>query len=337
MKTLRPATLGLVAVAALALAGNAFATQQIAVSQASSSLTIKASQAQSDAQPAKITFYVPAGYTLNATQTAGTKIGTTTGHVFARDLNLTLPLEGDVVVDDPAKHTTDSCSPGSHTAVWILQLTIQGNTIALPVYVSPTSGAETSRGSAKLEVCLSPDDTPAGSPGRSPNGAHLIDATFTVNGVITPPVGAERWISLWTPYATGTGLPNAAGTVEARSFVGPGATTIASKVLNRKKKLLRISGKVTQSGIAVAGAKVTLQINNRNRFTARTQANGSYFFKLQSKARRKVTSFFRTKTTVAAREAGAAGCASPTVTGVPCVSATAGGFTATSKKIKVRL
>jgi hypothetical protein len=325
------------AAAALALAGNAFATQTIAVSQSSTSLTIKASQAQSDPQPAKITIYVPGGYQLNTSAAAGSKIGTTSGHVFARDLNVQLPLEGDVVVDDPAKHTTDTCSPGAHTAVWILQLTVAGNTINLPVYVSPTSGAETTRGAAKLEICLGPSDVPQGTPGRSPNGAQLLDATFTVNNTITPPAGATRWLSLWTPYAAGSPLPNAAGTVEARSYVGPGATTIAAKVLSKKRKLLRISGRVTQSGVAVASAKVTLKIGTRNRFTARTQSNGSYFFKLQSKIRRVVTTIFSTTATIGARDVTATGCGSPTVAGVPCVSATAGGFTAASKKIKVRL
>ena len=336
MKTLRLASVASGA-AALVLAGNAYATQTIAVSQSATSLTIKASQAQSDPQPAKVTIYVPGGYQLNTSAAAGAKIGTAAGHLHSRDLNVDLPLEGDVLVDDPAKHTADTCSPGTHSAVWLLQLTVSGNTISLPVYVSPTTGAETTRGAAKLELCLGPSDVPEGTPGRSPTGAQLLDATLTVNNTITPPAGATRWISLWTPYAAGSPLPNAAGTVEARSFVGPGAATIAAKILSKKNKLLLISGRVTQSGVAVSGAKVTLKIGTRNRFTARTQSNGSYFFKLQSRLRRVVTTIFSATATIGARDVTATGCASPTVTRVPCVSATAGGFTATSKKIKVKL
>src|SRR5207249_11398780 len=77
-RILGPASLAVAAVAALALAGNAFATQRVVVSQTPAALTIKASQDQSDEQPARITVYVPAGYTVNATQTPGTKVGTAT-------------------------------------------------------------------------------------------------------------------------------------------------------------------------------------------------------------------------------------------------------------------
>src|SRR5207244_6912747 len=112
-KALKPAALGVAAVGALALAGNALATQQLSVSQAGTSVTIKVSQADTDPQPAKITIWIPAGYTLNTTAAPGAKIGTTTGTVVARDVaDLHLPLTGDVLVDDPAKHVTDSCSPG---------------------------------------------------------------------------------------------------------------------------------------------------------------------------------------------------------------------------------
>ena len=43
---------------------------------------------------AKISIYVPTGYTINASAAPGTKIGTTTGTVFARDANIPLPLVG---------------------------------------------------------------------------------------------------------------------------------------------------------------------------------------------------------------------------------------------------
>src|SRR5947209_3120807 len=79
------------------------------------------------------------------------------------------------------------CSPGSNQAVWILQLSVAGQTINLPVYVNPTTAAEAGLGSAKLSVCLAPADTPVGSPGRSPFGAQLKSATFTVNNVFTAP------------------------------------------------------------------------------------------------------------------------------------------------------
>jgi hypothetical protein len=331
---LRPAALLLVSAAALAFAGNALATQRMAVSQSSSSLTIKLSQDQSDVQPAKITIYVPTGYQLSATQAAGTKIGTTTGQVFARDVNIPLPLSGDVIVADASKHTADSCSPGAHIAVWLLNLSVAGQTISLPVYVTATSAAEAALGPAKLEVCLGPADVPMGTPGRSPNGAQLLEATFTVQSTITPPAGASRWVSLWTPYTAGSPAPNPAGTVEARSFVGPGSITISAKVVSKKKRILRISGRVTQGGVAVAGAKVRLNVKGSK--TRTTSATGGYAAFFQKTTRKVTTAVFQATATAPARDITASGCASPTQPPIPCVSATAGPFTALSKKLTVR-
>ena len=145
MKTiLRLVTVTAVGVAALALAGNALATQRLSVTQSSTSLTIKVTQDATDQQPAKIQIYIPAGYTLNTSATPGTTIGSTTGVVIARDqAGIELPLSGPVLADDPAKYTTSPCSPGNNQAVWILQLSVAGQTINLPVYVNPTPAGPT--------------------------------------------------------------------------------------------------------------------------------------------------------------------------------------------------
>jgi hypothetical protein len=338
MKTiLRLVVASLASVAALAFAGNAFATQRLAVSQTATSLTVTLSQEQSDPQPAKITGYVPSTYQLHPTGAVDANIGTASGQIFARDLTLALPLEGNVFIADPAKHANDPCSPGAHLAVWNVHLTVAGQTIDQPVYISATTGAETALGAAKIETCFLPSDVPANFPGRSPNGVQLLSVTFTVNNQITPPSGSSRWTSLWTPYAAGTGVPNPAGTVEARSVVGPGAATITAKVTNRKKKVLRLTGRVTQGGIAVAGIKVRLFINSKARFAATTASNGGYVFRLRNTNRRVTTTFFQTVVVGAARDITATGCANPSMPNVKCVSATAGPFTARSKKLRVRL
>jgi hypothetical protein len=335
MKTIiRLVTVGAVGVAALAFAGNALATQRLSVTQSATSLTIKVTQDASDQQPAKISIYAPAGYTINTSATPGTKIGTATGVVTARDQGgIDLPLTGDVLVDDPAKYTKSPCSPGNNQAVWILQLSVAGQTINLPVYVNPTASVETGLGAAKLTVCLQPADTPQGSPNRSPFGAQLKNATFAVDNVFTPPTGAVRWESLWTPYAAGTGVPNAAGTVEARAFVGPGAITLAGRVTSKKKRAAQLNGKVTASGAGIAGASVSITLNGKARYKAKTSATGAYKLKIKLK---KGTSVFQAKTTVAERDVTTTGCTTPAVPPVPCVSATQGGFTATSKKVRLR-
>jgi hypothetical protein len=334
MKTiLRLAVLAFAGIATLAFAGNALATQKLSVNQSTTSLTIKVSQAQTDAQPAKISIYVPTGYAINASAAPGMKIGSTTGTVFSRDANIPLPLSGDVVVS--AASDAPTCDPVPHLAVWNLALSVAGQNITLPVHVDQLAGAEAALGAYKLVVCLAPDDVPVGTPGRSPNGARLLDATFTVDNVFTVPAGQSVWKTITTPWAWG--VPNAAGTVETRAFVANGTVTLAKKV-NAPRRLVKFTGKVTQSGTAVSGAKVTLLVNGKSAgFSARTNGSGSYSIVLK-KTGKKTTSTFQARTTVAERDITTTGCASPTP-GVPggCVSATASTFTAVSAKIRIRL
>ena len=336
MKTfLRLAVLAVSGTAALALAGNALATQKLSVRQTATSMTIKVSQAQTDPQPARISIYVPSGYSINASATAGSKIGTTTGTVFARDVNIPLPLSGDVVAVPPTTNAP-GCDPVPHIAVWNLALTVANNSINLPVHVDQVSGAEAAFGAYKLVVCLGPDDVPVGTPGRSPNGARLLDATFTVDNVFTNAPGDTVWKAFTTPYAAGIGKPNAAGTVETRALVSNGVVSLNAKVTNRGKRVVRASGKVTQSGAAVAGAQVSLLLNGKSRFQARTTAAGGYSMLLR-KSGKKTTTTFQARTTVAERDATTTGCASPSVPNVPCVNATSSGFTAVSRKVRIRI
>jgi len=337
MKTiLRLAVLTLVSTTALALAGNALATQKLSVKQSTTSLTIQVSQAQLDAQPARISIYVPTGYSINASAAPGSKIGSTTGTVFSRDANIPLPLSGDVIVAPPTTNAP-GCDPVPHIAVWNLALSVAGQNINLPVHVDQLAGAEAALGAYKLVVCLGPDDVPLNTPGRSPNGARLLDATFTVDNVFTVPAGLSVWKAITTPYAPGIGAPNAAATVETRAYVANGTVTLAKKV-NAPRRLVKFTGKVTQSGTTVSGAKVTLLVNGKSAgFSARTNASGSFSIVLK-KTGKKTTSTFQARTTVAERDITTTGCASPTP-GVPggCVNATASGFTAVSAKIKFRI
>src|SRR5690242_2641574 len=324
------------AVTALAFAGNALAVQKLSVSQSATSLTIKVTQAQTDQQPAKITVYVPTGYSINSSAAPGTTIGTTSGSVFARDANIPLPLSGNVVVVPPDTNAP-GCATGTHLAVWNLALSVAGQNINLPVHVDATAGAETALGAYKLVVCLAPADVPQGTPGRSPNGAQLLEANFTVNNVFQVPAAETVWKALTTPYSVGNGVPNVAGTVETRALVGTGSLSIGTRVTSKKKRTLRITGKLTQAGAAVAGQQVRLLLNGKaSRFTARTSPTGAYSVVLK-KTGKKSTTTFQARVTVAERDVTSTVCQSPSLPTFPCVSATASGFTTVSRKVRVRL
>jgi hypothetical protein len=205
------------------------------------------------------------------------------------------------------------------------------------VHVDATTGPESSIGAYKLVICLGPADVPQGTPRRSPNGAQLLSATFTTQtGIFTTPSNATVWKTMTTPYAAGTPAPNAAGTVETRSLVGPGALTLRARITNKRKKLVALSGRVTQAGLPVA-SRVRILVNNKARFSVTSKANGSYSIRLKNTSRRVATTVFQARVAVAARDITATGCASPTQPPVACVNATAGGFTGLSAKVRVRL
>jgi hypothetical protein len=335
-RVVKLAVLAGTAVTALAFAGNALATQKLSIAQSATSMTIKVTQAQSDPQPAKITIYVPTGYSINTSAAPGTTIGTTSGSVFARDANIPLPLSGNVVVVPPNTNAP-GCATGTHLAVWNLALSVAGQSINLPVHVDQTTGAETALGAYKMVVCLAPSDVPPGTPGRSPNGAQLLEANFTVNNIFQVPVTESVWKAITTPYAPLVGLPNVAGTVETRALVSSGTLTITAKVTNKKKRTLRVSGNLAQGGAGIAGSQVRLLLNGAaSKFTARTSASGNYSLVLKKTGKKSVTTF-QARSTAPERDATSTVCATPSLPGVPCVSGTASGFTAVSQKVRVKL
>jgi hypothetical protein len=352
------ATAATVALAALAYADDAFATQRLTVSQdqKSSALALTLSQAETDRQPAKIQIYVPSGYSLNANVTPGTTVGTASGDVIARDqADFDVPVKGDIVVDDPAKHTSDSCSPGTNLMVLVLQLTVAGQPYDVPVYVNQTTADEAALGATRAVVCLDPTDTPLGSPNRSPFGAQLKTLTMNLGNLFAPPTTTTRWSSLWTPYEAGTGVVTTTGTVEARAYVGPGKITLSRRILSKAKRTLLLTGRVSFAGLgtgttqceaSAAGSQcpvlVQLLLNGKRRFAPiQTSIDGAYRVTLRKKLNKKkypvVTAFFQTTTSVATRDMTSTGCAAPALPAVPCVSAVGSAFTAVSQKIKVRI
>jgi hypothetical protein len=332
---IRLVALASAATAALALAGNALATPKLSVRQTSTSLTLGLSRTQSDPVPAKTQVFVPTGYTLNTSQAPGAKIGTATGNLFAKDLNVSAPFTGDVVVA-PEDTNAEGCATGTHLAVWMLHVSVSGQTINLPMHVDPTTGENAAFGAYQIVVCFPPVDVPQGTPGRAPSGVQLLDASFTLTNVFTAPTAPTVWKALATPYATGSGELNETGTVEMRASVRPGLVTIRSRLLSRKTRTVRLSGTVTQAGAGIARASVNLLLDGKARFRAPTSPRGLYTIQLRKSGRRSTT-IFQARVTVAERDITSTGCQAPTRPGVRCVSATAAGFTALSRKIRIRL
>jgi hypothetical protein len=339
--------------AMLAFAGGAFAanTGTVAVWHTpmvlggSSSTTIHIALPQATDPIAAINIYVPTGYTLNLSQAPGTNIGSVDAAAFSHDNNLTLPLSGTVTTDAPANHAADSTAcarTATSAAVWILNLSVAGQTIALPLYVNQTAGPETALGAYKLSICLPPPDVPVGTPGRSANGAQVLDAKFTVNGIFTTPTtgGVLRWESLFTPYNPGKGTVNLAGTFETRSLVTlPVSLTLAA---THKKTAYTVKGKLSEGGIPTSAVGITILRGTSPSSLAKagsatTKADGA--FTSSGKVKPKKTTYFKATASVGQRDFTAQGCVNPlpaTVAPAGCVSATLPPLSATSAVVKVK-
>src|SRR2546425_610746 len=83
---------------------------------------------------------------------------------------------------------------GTHFAVWLLKLSVGGQTITVPIYVDPTTGTQTGLGAYRMLACFSAPDTPMGSPNHAPFGAQLLDANFTVDSAITLPASSGTYV-----------------------------------------------------------------------------------------------------------------------------------------------
>ena len=339
MKTLLVAT---AAALSLAFAGSALAayTPHLAITHTpltlagggSTDLTISFDQA--DDATAKVTIYVPQGYTGTLGVSPGTQLGTIDASIIAFAISPTqpLPLKGVIQADDPAKYLTNPCSPGMHEAVWLLRLQAAGTELAVPGYVDTvTAPAEAALGKFKLQFCLPSPYIPP-SAGGAMLGAKLVSATLHLPNVFALPAqnGSYGWTAVTTPYTVGTGTPNAAGTVQARAFVQlPAQLSLKAKV---KKKTATLSGALRLNRAGLADIKVSLLSgSSRTKLkaagSATTRAGGAFSFR---KTVRKTT-YFRAKVTVAIRAATCTG----GVPGIPCANATANAFTVQSAIIKV--
>ena len=340
MKTLLVAT---AAALSLAFAGSALAayTPHLAITHTPLTLAgggatdLTISFDQTDDATAKVTIYVPQGYTGTLGQAAGTQLGTIDASIIASAISPTqpLPLKGVITADDPAKYVANPCSPGTHEAVWLLRLQAAGTELAVPGYVDTvTAPTEAPLGKFKLQFCLPSPYIPQ-SAGGAQLGAKLVSATLHLSNLFALPTqnGSYGWTAVTTPYTVGTGTPNAAGTVQARAFVQlPAQLTLKAKV---KKKRATLSGALRLNNAGLAGVRVSLLAGSsrtklRAAGSATTRAGGAFSFR--KTVRR--TTYFRARATVATRSASCTG----GVPGIPCVSATANGFTVQSAIVRVR-
>lgn len=273
-KSLRLALLVCAGFAGLAFAGPALAKYDPSLTIEQSSYRLGAATTvdvfiaiSEDADPtAKLTIFSPVGYDANLTAAPGTKIGSVLAIVRAKALaNARLPLAGDVLVANPSDATiraaaTRCTGSATHTTVWVLNTTLQGQTVAIPVFVDRV-GALVSQ-----QVCLPSPDIPE-SAGGARFGAQLIAADFTISGVFrnagAPNQDGYEWAGIYTPYVAGTATANAAATVQWRTYVGLPSSLTLRKVKARRG--FRLVGQLRIAGLSPRGIRLWLYSGRRAR------------------------------------------------------------------------
>lgn len=353
---LRLLVVGCAATASLALAGNAFAkTPQLIVkgattTGASAATTVEVKEQKTDAAPLKISIYVPTGYVANIGQSVNTQIGTVDASLqaLAISADAIITATGTVTVGDatstPLRTSAAQCTGvATHAAIWLLNVTVAGQALTVPIYVDPTTGTEAAFSSSKLVLCLPNPYAEAQPPSsRAASGAKIIDAKLVLSaGVLTNPSspGSYVWRSVITPWTVNGATPNVVGTIETQGIV----SIPASFSLNAKVKLVRhkrhgrttvtnsvlLSGKLLENLRGVSGAKVSFFANGKSAGSARTKAGGAYS-RTAGLAKRTT---FSAKVSVPTRETS---CVTPLpVTSVPggCISATMAGYALTSSTV----
>ena len=352
---LRAAMVAAAALATLAFANAALAanTASLAVSHdpmvlaGSKTTKLHFSIPQSTDPIAAVNIYSGTGYGINTSQPAGTTIGTVDATALSRDNGLTLPLSGNIVTDDPAKHVSDStqCArvPNSR-AVWILNLSVAGQTLQLPAYVNDTAGPEQALGGYKITICLPPPDVPVGTPGRAFQGAQVLDAQMTLNGIFTTPTGGGliKWEALFTPYNPGKGTPNPAGTFEARAFVPLPIILGLHVAYKAKTNTWQLNGRLTEGGLALQPGQLVIIYKGTSSkslvkvATTKVKANGNW--STAGHLKPKKTSYFQISSSTAERDYTAQGCTNPLTSVAPggCVKATLSQWSARSAVLRLK-
>ena len=343
-KVIRLACVALASGAALALAGPAAAayTPRLVVTGtaqglgATGALTFALTTLPADDGTAKLVLYAPPGYGLTLGQVTGTPLGKAQAQAISRTLGgSVLPLAGNVVADDPAKHTGNACAPGAHQAVWLLRLNGVGQTIQVPLYVDRvTTGAEAAFASWRVQACLPSPDVPE-SQGGAKLGAKLTSIRFSIGAMFTNPeaAGSHVWRSTLTPYAPSSATIDAARAVEARSTVSlPGLLSLTA-VLNQRTGIVTLRGTLTEGGAPVARQTVRLLMgttakNPKVFRIVETSVRGTLVSTIRLAEKR--TRYLSAYVNVATRDDGVSGCSGASIAPAGCVSATRGTFRASS-------
>ena len=335
---------------ALVMTGPASAalTPRLSASTSPAGSAVSYSQAATDDPVAKITYYVPSGFTALLAQPAGEVVGTVSATALAADLgNATPPAEGhdrrgrsdDDGRPSPgsrfrsARRRRSARAPRRTAAFWILNLTASGQTLQVPAYVDDVP---LDRSAVRHGEQHDPDLPPAAGRARGHAGRVRPSGRSSSRRRSSPRCSVSRPARTrggrWSRRIRQAGAPpNPAGTIEAQSVDRtPQQVTVAGRAVKGRARTVRVTGRVRAAEGGVAGARVQVLLGTRVLGRATTRAGGVWTTTVRIPT---ATALLRASATYAATSAGTCTASFPPV---PCASKTFGGFVALSPRVRVR-
>jgi hypothetical protein len=249
--------------------------------------------------PANVSIDVPAGFELYPDRPPASLVGEAV--VFSADSayggsGATL-LQGAIVGDtlNPATElAAQSCSPGTHLAAWKIKVSLLGEPVDVPIYLSAPAGGSR----LKLDICIPSLPGADGAPGRilPISSLRLFLPEFDV------PKARDLyvWRARVTPLAPDRRTPLPQKAYELRAIVPrPHVLSLRGRY-DRNAHVAVLQGRLTAAGKPRAGARIyfmaldrtigggEILFNDRPVGSVRTTAQGTYTFR---KKIRKTTGF----------------------------------------------
>lgn len=201
---------------------------------------------------ARVSVFVPVGYTLDVPRLAGYPVG----RGYLALLSAANPLGdpsfvvGELLAADPAALAADprvqACAPGPHLAA------LQLEPLGLPILVDETSGAEAELGSYKLQIC------PLAASLDFTRGTRIVAADLRFESAFRAPrvPGTFTWRAVVAAARADGMSPDETTAFEMRAAVPlPHSLTITA-VPDRKRPVAVLRGRLTGAGRPRAGVTV---------------------------------------------------------------------------------
>ena len=215
-------------------------------------------------RPGRISLYAPNRFQLQPSRDPGSPVGQ--AFLFARNpasaaTSFTVysgPISAEPV-DAASEVAAQACSPGSHTAIWLLHLRHKTQTLDVPIYLAPTVSGDPPGASLKLELC--PPIASGAKPDPSAAFASLVLSLADLEPPATP--GSYQWRAIVTPLQADPATFDTAAAYELRArFLVPHVLTLRGRYLSAAHQA-RLTGTLRAAGRPQPHAIVELIQLNR--------------------------------------------------------------------------